>query len=161
MSNIESLIKGSEKLTESFGYWPTFHDAEVLELHFWRGRVDADKGIYNFPVLTFRIHVWELTNEVDSEGYLVLKHHTLTTLRFSDVDDFKMLGFNHQNAIMELSLTSNERANGPSPYFAVEVVAAFGMSTSFKCLRVEVVDAATCTDDGVVIPEMTMQLSAG
>lgn len=152
MANIESLIKGSHKLTEAFGYWPTFHDAEVFELHFLRGRVDADKGVYDFPVLTLRIHVWELTKDVSSEGYLVLKHHTLTTLRFSDVDDFQMLGFNHQNAIMELSLTSHERTNGPSPYFAVEVVPAFGISASFKCLRIEVVDAAVCTDDGVVIP---------
>ena len=61
MATIESLIKGSEKLTEIFGYWPTFHDAEIFELHFWRGRVDADKGIYDFPVLSLRIHVWALS----------------------------------------------------------------------------------------------------
>src|SRR5262249_5191429 len=105
--------------------WPCFHDAEILELHFSRGLIDADKGIYDFPVLTLRIHVWQLTNEVNLEGYIVLKHHTITTLRFFDVGSFKMADFNHQNAIMELSLTSHERAGGPSPYFRVEVIPAF------------------------------------
>jgi len=30
MENIETLIQGSEKLTNIFGYWPDFHDAEVI-----------------------------------------------------------------------------------------------------------------------------------
>jgi hypothetical protein len=62
-----------------------------------------------------------------------------------------MADFNHQNAIMELSLTSHERAEGPSPYFLVDVVPAFGISASFECLGIEVVDAVPCTDDGVAI----------
>jgi hypothetical protein len=152
VASIESLISGSEKITQVFGYWPTFHDAEVLDLHFWRGHVDADKGVYDFPVLTLRIHLWELTKEVNSEGYLVLKHHTLTTLRFSDVHDFEMRDFNHQNAIMELSLSSHERTKPPSPYFAVQVIPAFGISASFNCIRIEVVDAVPCTEAGVAVP---------
>ena len=151
MANIASLIQSSEKLTDIFGSWPCFHDAEVLDLYFRRGLVDAGKGAYDFPVLTLRIHVWQLTKEVDSEGYLALKHHTITTLRFSDVSNFKMADFNHQNAMMELSLTSHERAERPSPYFSVEVVPAFGMSASFECLKIEVVDATACTDDGVAV----------
>jgi Immunity protein 50 len=148
MAGIESLIVGSGKLTTIFGYWPSFHDAEVLELHFWRGNIQAEKGIYDFPVLTLAIHVWELTREVDPQGYLICRHHTLTKLKFYDVDDFQMQGFNHQNAMMELALRSEERSEGPSPYFAVEVAPAFGMGASFKCLRVEVLDAVPCSDDG-------------
>jgi hypothetical protein len=148
---IESLIGGGEKLTGIFGYWPSFHDAEVLELHFWRGNIETEKGIYDFPVLTLTIHVWELTKEVNSKGFLVLRHHTLTRLRFYDVDGFQMRGFNHQNAIMELSLRSEQRADGPSPYFAVEVEPAFGMGASFKCLRVEVLDALPCSEDGQAV----------
>jgi hypothetical protein len=153
MASIESLIIGSEKLKTIFGYWPSFHDAEVLDLHFWRGNIQTEKGIYDFPVLTLTIHVWELTKEVDPQGHLVLRRHTLTTLRFYDVDDFQMQGFNHQNAIMGLLLTSEQRTEGPSPYFAVEVEPAFGMGASFKCLRVEVLNAVPCSDDGKVISD--------
>jgi hypothetical protein len=151
MANIELLIRGSEKLTDIFGYWPSFHDAEVLDLHFWRGQSDISKGVYDFPVLTLRIHLWELTKEVNTEGYLVLGHHTLTTLRFSDVHDFEMRDFNHQNSIMELTLSSHERTKPPSPYFAVQLVPAFGINASFKCIGVEVVDAVPCAEDGFVM----------
>jgi hypothetical protein len=148
MTGIESLIDGSDKLTTIFGYWPSFHDAEVLELHFVRGNVQPQRGIYDFPLLTLRIHVWELTRDVDSAGYLILKHHTLVTLRFRDVSDFQMQGFNHQNALMELAVTSKVRTEGPSPYFAVAVVPAFGMGASFNCLGMEVFDAIPCTSEG-------------
>ena len=148
MPSIESLIVGSEKLTKIFGYWPSFHDAEILELQLWRGNIETEKGIYDFPVLTLTIHVWEYTKDVNPEGFLVLRHHTLTRLRFYDVDDFQMQGFNHQNAIMGLDLRSEQRTEGPSPYFAVEVEPAFGMEASFTCLRIEVVDAAPCSSDG-------------
>ena len=153
MQKVETLIVGSEKLTGIFGYWPSFHDAEVLELHFDRGNIQRDKGIYKFPILTLKIHVWQLTKEVNSKGYFVLRHHTITILSFCDVADFQMQGFNHQNAILGLSITSQERSKGPSPYFAVELEPAFGISASFKCLGVEVIDAFPCGDNGKVISD--------
>lgn len=153
MANIESLIRGSEKITDIFGYWPSFHDAEVLDLHFWRGQVDPGKSIYDFPVLTLKIHLWELTKEVSSKGFLVLKNHTLATLRFVNVEeDFEMHGFNHQNAILELSITSVERTKAPSPCFSVKVISAFGIGASFSCAQIQVVDATSCEEDGSVGP---------
>jgi hypothetical protein len=153
MENIESLITGSEKLTNIFGYWPSFHDAEVLGLHFDRGNIQTDKGIYKFPVLTLTIHVWELTKEIDSEGYLVCRHYTVVTLTFCDVSDFQMEGFNHQNAMLELSIVSRQRSEGPSPYFAVELVPAFGMGASFKCLQIEVIDAVRSAESGKMLSD--------
>lgn len=78
MADNETKIIGGAKLTNIFGRWPSFHDAEVLELNFWRGNVQPDEGVYDFPVLMLKIHVWELTNKVDPKGYLVLRYHTLT-----------------------------------------------------------------------------------
>lgn len=148
MPAIESLIHGSEKLTNIFGCWPSFHDAEVLELHFWRGDVDPDRDSYVFPVLTVKIHLWELTKERDPQGLLILRHHTLTTLRFHNVDAFKMDGFNHQNAIYALSMERQERSDGPSPFFAVQFQPAFGVGASFRSMDVEVLDAIPCTQHG-------------
>lgn len=54
---------------------------------------------------------------------------------------------------MELQLSTEERNQGPSPYFAVTVEPAFGMGASFKCLRIEVVDAVPCSDEGKTISE--------
>lgn len=110
--------------------------------------MEPDRGRYDFAVLTLKIYVWELTNDINSKGFLVPKHHTLTTLRFLDVDDFRVEGCNHQNAVLELSVTHKQRAEGPSPYFAVHIDPAFGMGASFSCLRVEVVDAIPCNAVG-------------
>jgi hypothetical protein len=151
MANIESLIACGEKPTKIFGYWPSFHNAEIHELHFSRGDIQAEKSVYDFPFLTLKIHVWKLTKDLDSKGYFILRHHTLVTLRFRDVADFEMQGFNHQNAVMELALTSQEPKEGPSPYFSVEVVPAFGMSASFNCRGIEVIEAVSCGEDGKLI----------
>jgi hypothetical protein len=68
MAGIEVSIAGSEKLTNIFGYWPSFHDAEVLELHFSRGDVRPSEGKYEFPILRLKIHLWALTKEVHLQG---------------------------------------------------------------------------------------------
>ena len=148
MEGIETLIGGSKKITDIFGYWPSFHDAEIIELNFSRGDVEPEDGRYVFPVLNVTLHVWELLNDTNAQGYLVTRRHTLTKLRFHDVDNFRMEGFNYQNAILGLSITREERAEGPSPVFAVHFDPAFGMGATFICGRVEVVDAVPCSEDG-------------
>jgi hypothetical protein len=145
---IAPLIENSNKLIEIFGYWPSFHDAEVIDLHLWRGDVEPEAGRYVFPVLTIKLHVWEVTNEVNTEGFLVSRCHTLSTLRFHNVDEFRMEGFNHQNAILGLSIVQEERAQGPSPVFAVQFDAAFGMGALFFCSHIEVADAVPCSTNG-------------
>jgi hypothetical protein len=146
---IEALIENSNKLIEIFGYWPSFHDAEVIDLHLWRGDIEPEAGRYVFPVLTVKLHVWELTNAVNTEGFFVSRCHTLSTLRFHNVDEFRMEGFNHQNAILGLYIVQEERAQGPSPVFAVKFNAAFGMGALFFCSSIEVADAVPCSTNGI------------
>ena len=148
MAEIESLIQGSDKLKSVFGYWPSFHDAEVIEIHFWRGDIDTDNSKYVFPILTAKLHLWEITREVGPGGFLGRRNHTLARLRFYDVNDFKMEGFNHQNAILGLRLASCERIEGPSPLFDVHFDPAFGMGATLTCSRIEVLDAVPCTENG-------------
>jgi hypothetical protein len=145
------MIEGSEKLTDIFGYWPSFHDAEVIELVLWRGDVEPEVGRYIFPVLKAKLHVWELTKDLNSAGFLVLRHHTLTSLRFHNVNEFRMEGFNHQNAILGLSIDRQDRSEGPSPVLAVQFTPAHGMGATFVCSRVEVVEAVRCSDDGKLL----------
>ena len=149
MTNIETRIEGSERLLGIFGYWPSFHDAEVIELHFWRGDANPDSGSYHLPILTVKLHVWEITNNVDDEGYFERVKHTLTTIRFHDVDEFKMEGFNHQNAILGLHIAEQQGSQGPAAVLSVNFRPAFGMMAEFTCLRIGLLDASPCTEDGV------------
>ena len=63
-------VDGAELLTVRFGYWPSFHDAEVVRVRFERSGEDS-------PFMECQIHVFEMTEEVDEEGFYVLRHHTL------------------------------------------------------------------------------------
>ena len=148
MSEIAPLVVGSERLTSIFGRWPSFHDAEVHEIRFERGHTDTNARVYEFPRLTVKLHHWLMTNEIDQKGYYVLTKHTLTTVKFLDVDNFKMEGFNHQNAIFGLGIELKTREEGPTPYFAVDFEPSFGIDASFTCLRIEIVEAVPCDAEG-------------
>ena len=152
MTNIDTRIEGSQKLTRIFGYWPTFHDAEVLEFNLWRGNVNPDKAQYTFPIVTARIHLWEITGKVDANGYYVLQNHLLATIRFHDVEECRMEGFNHQNAILGLDVTEEHRSQGTTPVFNVTFRPAFGIDASLKCSRVEVIEAVPCSEHGIPHP---------
>ncbi|HYT21112.1 MAG TPA: Imm50 family immunity protein [Candidatus Polarisedimenticolia bacterium] len=104
MSEIASLIVGSEKLTSIFGRWPSFHDAEIHDLHLQRGYINPEDQVYEFPLLTVRLHLWLMTRDIDQKGFYVSTKHTLTKMKFYDVDNFRMEGFNHQNAIFGLGI---------------------------------------------------------
>jgi hypothetical protein len=142
--DVGNLIEGSERLTKIFGFWPSFHDAEVFEINLWRGDVEPERQSYVFPVLMAKIHLWELTDEIDDKGLYVTRHHTMATLRFHDVSGLELTGFNHQNAIFGLAITREERTEGPSPVFSVKFEEAFGVNAEFICTRIEVVEAVVC-----------------
>ena len=139
------FFDAGQKLTSIFGEWPSFHDAEVTDVHLWRGGVKAgdwdDSNV--FPVLTIKVRILEATQPgaVGDSG-----RDVLAKLRFHDVDDLKIEGFNHQNAILGISVAARDRgtyANGEKlpPDFAVILERAFGMAASFRCSRAEVVEA--------------------
>jgi hypothetical protein len=121
-----------------------------MELCFHRGKIDTDARVYQFPHLTVKLHLWLMTNDIDQSGYLGLTKHTLTTMKFHDVDNFKMEGFNYQNAIFGLGIEQKTRDEGPTPYFAVDFEPSFGTDATFTCLRIEIIEAAPCEAEGNV-----------
>jgi hypothetical protein len=149
MPEIAPLITGSEKLTSIFGRWPSFHDAEIHELHFHRGHSNASADRRKSPYLTAKLHTWVMTNVVDENGFLSRKNHTLVTMEFRDLDEeFKMEGFNHQNAIFGLDIEQKTREDGDTPYFAVEFEPCYGMYAIFTCRQIEILEAIPCDDQG-------------
>jgi len=149
MANIETLIEGAEKVTSIFGFWPSFHDAEIVELHLWRGDSLTERSHPRFPVVTAKIHLWEITNEIDAKGYYVLRNHTLATLRFHDALHLEIKGFSNQNVIFGLSIKSEELSEGPWKHlFAVDFKPVAEFEITFQCSRIEVVDAIPWTQNG-------------
>src|SRR5258708_34764958 len=86
-------IEGAKNLRDWFGYWPSFHDAEVILLHL--NRSDAS---------TRAVHTWEMTKEVDEKGFYVLAKHVVVEFVMKEVVGLSLNGFNHQNVVFGLAI---------------------------------------------------------
>ena len=84
-------IPGADALAVWFGSWPSFHDAEIHELHLDRQRVSW-----------LKIHTWRMTDRVDDKGYYVLEKHVMVTFNLKGVTTLVLDDFSHQNVISEL-----------------------------------------------------------
>ena len=69
------LVTNSHLLVQAMGFWPSFHDANLLSAV--RGR-DTCRAL---------AHVHEPTSEVDANGYSVLRGHHLVTLEMLGVSE--------------------------------------------------------------------------
>lgn len=123
-------IENSEAVTSLFGYWPSFHDAEVLQISI--SRFSAHGG---GPSLSADIHVFEMTNQVNSDGYYICHKHSVVTLLFQGLDELTLDGFNHQNALSELSIAEAE----PGGVLRVNFDSAYGLESELTCRAVKVV----------------------
>src|SRR5262252_5018393 len=94
-------IPGADKLIAVFGYWPSFHDAEVHSMNLDR-RPQADG--YG-PTLEAMIHAFEMNSEVGADGCYVLRHHVLVHFRFHDVVELQLEAFNCQNVLYGLHIS--------------------------------------------------------
>lgn len=126
------MIENEELLTNRFGRWPSFHDAEIVRAKFERQGDDA-------PYLECDIHVFEMTPEVDATGHYVLKNHTLVTIRFADIDLEDFTGWNHQNVLWNLVIASVEE-DSDRP-IQVELPSTYGCYARLKCRSVKVIKA--------------------
>ncbi|MBK7643816.1 MAG: hypothetical protein IPJ19_12350 [Planctomycetes bacterium] len=142
--HIEGQIAGAEKLTAVFGYWPSFHDAEVVWIHLDRGEQMDGAG----PTLEALVHTFEISRDADAIGQLALRHHVLVHLRFRRVVDLKLEDFNHQNALFGLEVTEVPDVQSAPNRFQVRLDSAYGMWASFRCRTVECVQVTPCTEDG-------------
>lgn len=130
-------IENAELIENIFDGWPSFHDAEIHTLLLTR---DCNSS----PRMDVTIHHWEMTSEVDSKGYFVLKHHTLTTLRFSRVSELQLTGFNRQNVLFNLEI-SEIPEGGSDARFLVSMPTSYGCEASFKCGEIRVMSAVPFT----------------
>jgi hypothetical protein len=135
-------IRGAEQLTTIFGRWPSFHDAEVVRLTL--DRVSTVDGAFG-PSLSVDVYVFEAGPDVTSSGTYVLRHETLVSFRFLEVDQLEINEFNQQNAIWDLSITDISDRQLERAKYEVRFAASFGMSAAFLCLDAEVLSVRPWT----------------
>jgi len=134
-------VINNEALTNIFGYWPSFHDAEVTQVRLDRGEGVGPAGETTNPTLEADIHVFEMTDDVGADGAYVLRKHTLATFAFRGIDELELNGFNHQNVLWQLLLEDISDRQLEALKWAVSFSSSFGLEGSFNCLEVEVIHA--------------------
>ena len=122
LQTVSTRIAGSEKLTTLLGTWPTFHDAEILNIELKR----AAKGAAPEANATFQIRLLGRPNDL------------FVRILFTRIEDLKLEDFNHQNVICEMGILD---AGGSRVRVGIET--SFGLSGSFTCERVEVLSVST------------------
>jgi hypothetical protein len=139
-------IDGVELLVDRFGFWPSFHDAEVLWI-----RLDRSNGLQiQGPTVEMLVHVFEMTSEVTEGGYYRLKNHSQVHFRFEHVTELQIDGFNHQNAIFGLAIVDETGAGWENKYYKVTIDPSYGIGGTFYCVRPEILSVSPCNADGTI-----------
>jgi hypothetical protein len=128
-------IENIHLIEEVFGRFPSFHDAEVLQIVLRR------ESIGTLPTLEAQIHVFEMTSQIKNGRY-VLKHHSLVTFQFLEIDGLNLDGFNHQNVLQGLSIKDISDYQLENLKFEVGFDGIFGVDARFKCRSVKIVSVA-------------------
>jgi hypothetical protein len=88
-------IPGADELIRWFGYWPNFHDSEVISIELTRSHGSR-----------VRIHAFERTSDMDPRGYYVLTKHAIVTFSLEGfpldregITNTRIDFFNHQNVL--------------------------------------------------------------
>ncbi len=140
----EPPILGASKVIDAYGYFPTFHDGEILDLQLNRNSTPIEA--YPTVTITFTLHGWEMTSEITPTGHYRLTKHHLIKFRFDHVDAVDLRYFNHQNVISELSI---ERITPPTDHalIRVEFGSCFGLEGGFRAISGSVVEVIPCDED--------------
>jgi len=117
-------VTGAQQLHDWFGYWPTFHDAEVISLHLNRK---------NPSIL--KVHTWEMTSEVDMTGHYVLAKDVVVdfVIDISAADDsLELYGYSHQNVIFGLAIDKDDSA------YKLDIDPCYGLGGSIKADNISI-----------------------
>ena len=136
-------VENEHLLTARFGFWPSFHDAEIIRARLERRGADA-------PWLELEIHVVTTAGEVDAKGYFIVKDQALVTLRFCDIVLDELTDWNGQNVLFGLYITRAPPVVGEQYDWrpiGVEFPSSYGCAGKLTCRTIKVVTVAEWVGD--------------
>lgn len=118
-------IAGGQELLDWFGGVPSFHDAEIIDLHLKRqGRS------------TLRLHAWNTTDKLRN-GYYVLERHAVVEFSMGGITELDLNDFNHQNVIFRLALSRVDTGDD-SPVFELLLEPCYGLAGLIRAKEISV-----------------------
>ncbi|MBP7862739.1 hypothetical protein KA183_13725 [bacterium] len=115
-------VPGATVLFEWFGYWPSFHDAEIISLELNR------KGISNLNVYFWNTD-WSkvLPNKHFFQDKYVIVHFAI-----ENINDLELYDFSHQNVVSCLTLAPKDNL------IEIEISPCYGISGYILAEKVSV-----------------------
>lgn len=120
-------VVNSEALLSAFGFWPSFHDAEVHSAILDRGNALEP------PSITLVVYAFSCDREVDENGFFRITTSVLVTLKASDVRASELVDLGHQNVLSSMGFESTEEG-----LVRVTLEPCYGLSGSIVCSQVRI-----------------------
>ena len=128
-------IVGSEKLVAILGYWPSFHDAEVIS-------VSAERAL---PValgaasvkLVVHVRQYESRGEGTAQYERVLVKSILASFLCKQVSNLELSEFNHQNVINSLLVREEPSGEAADSPLVLTIEPIWGLGGTVRCAVVE------------------------
>ena len=127
-------IAGAEKVIEALGYWPTFHDAEIVSFQAERA-LPVEAG-HSVARLTLHVREYKTLGEGTASYEQVLRKNVLIRFALNAASDFELSGFNHQNVINSLTVSPMQDTDVAS--LSVEIESIWGFGGTIRCSSVAV-----------------------
>jgi Immunity protein 50 len=104
-------ITGAQELYDWFGYWPDFHDAEIIKFRFDLSGPSC-----------LAVHTWEMTNQLDSKGHYDQIKHVVVEFTLERVSALSLDQPLDQSILFELGIDKTETG------FRMSFSATYGLS---------------------------------
>jgi hypothetical protein len=119
-----SEIENQNIIIDYFGDWPSFHDFEIQRLVLDRGEVvNGDDPSLYIQVVGSR---GKESPAYPNRGDCIIE------LRFESIENVRLAGFNHQNAINDIDIQRVQEI------LKVKFLGAYGVDGEFECKTVRV-----------------------
>jgi hypothetical protein len=118
-------VTGAQELFDWFGYWPDFHDAEIIRLRLEAG---APSSVV--------VHTWEMTNEVDAKGFYELRKHVVVEFAIEAISTINLQDPWDHSILLDLGVDKTETG------FRLSFSAAYGLSGTIEAQRLSLLITA-------------------
>lgn len=137
MREVPRYLHNHEAVVSAFGYWPSFHDPPVLAFE-----QTADS-------VTLALHAWDMTSQVDAEGFFILQKHHRVHFIFRDVTEADVAAFISPNILSDLGFSPLAEFEAAG-WFTVVLDSAMGgdLCGSFSARSGEVAAVIPCDEHG-------------
>jgi hypothetical protein len=127
------LVENGKALVEAMGFWPSFHDANVME-----ALRDAD-------AFAVTVHLFAMTDQVNSDGYYILEKHHLVTIALHGVQSNSLPSDYSTDCLDGLSFQRD------GAFLQVEFGSHMDQGGTVVCRKAEIASVVPCTSTGVAL----------